>query len=223
MPGSWELPLQHRGGSVLCCILHVDTVSTSWALGLRKMEIPGHILALAGLPFDHARNKAVQSAIDMGADWVFFLDSDVIAPPDCIPRLMSHQQPIVSGVYCRRSSPAGVPVMLKDGKWIEELPSQPSLMEVDLVGAGCLLIHTSVLRQMQPSREGKHWFDWRADMHNILPDGTCMSEDFVFCLNAKQNHGIPILVDTSVTCQHVGLFAAEYRDIKPMDSGQLFV
>lgn len=181
MPASWEIK---SGNSVLVGILHVDVTSIAWALGLRSLQIPGQISVVAGLPFDHARNALAMQAIDRGADYLFFLDSDVIPPGDAIVRLMSHNLPIVSGVYHRRSPPIGIPVMQKPaGQWITKYP-QNQLIEVDVVGAGCLLIHRSVLERLPPQRHGKHWFAWGVDLKDsaaVTRPWEIMSEDFTFC------------------------------------------
>lgn len=218
MPGSWELKQHH---SVLVGVLHVDTTTIAWALGLRNLIIPaGGILPLAGMPFDHARNVAAMRALESGVDWLFFLDSDVIPPRDAILRLASHGLPIVSGVYCRRSPPVGVPVMMKPiGQWVTTYPPN-SLIEVDVVGAGCLLIHRSVLEKLPPQRPGYHWFDWRVNMHGvpgIEQIGETLSEDFTFCRHAQRN-GYKVMVDTGVQCRHVGLAQATYGRFDACDA-----
>lgn len=178
MAGAWEIKEQN---SVLCAILHTDNTTIAWAFGLRNLIIPGPPpLGLAGMPFDHARNLAAMRALEAGVDWCFYLDSDVIPPHDAILRLISHQQPIMSGLYCRRSPPAAVPVMIKNGQWVTEY-KQGSIVEVDLVGAGCLAIHRSVLESLPPQSPGHHWFDWRVDMQGVRPAHECLSEDFTFC------------------------------------------
>jgi hypothetical protein len=212
MAGAWE-----RQETALGVILHTDNTTLAWAFGLRALDFPGHFIGLAGMPFDHARNAGAQRALDMGVDWLFFLDSDVIPPADAVRRLISRRKPIISGIYHRRSPPHGVPVMLKGGKWIESYPAN-SIIDVDLVGAGCLLIHTSVLRNLPPQREGKHWFDWRVDRVAIDPPGTAMSEDFTFNLHARTVGGYKIFVDTSVVCKHVGFAEAGYKSLVPLDT-----
>ncbi len=102
------------------------------------------------------------------------------------------------------------------GAWITQyVPG--SLVEADVVGAGCLLIHRSVLEKMayehpNPVHPNHPWFDWRVDVPPTkLPDGTMvfpdgvpsMSEDFVFNLRARQL-GFKTFVDSSVVCRHVG-------------------
>lgn len=215
MPGAWEIRQQN---SVLCCILHVDVVPIAWAFGLRNLIIPGGIQPLTGMPFDHARNAGCAKALELGAQWLFFLDSDVIPPRDTIPRLIAHNQPIISGMYCRRSPPHAVPVMIKNGQWVTQF-APGAVVDVDLVGAGCLLVHRSVLESLPPSdpNRGKRWFDWRVDMQHLLPPGEAMSEDFTFCLNARK-HGYKILVDTSIRCRHVGLAEADLGTFVPCNA-----
>ncbi len=213
--GSWELKARKQ---VLVGILHTDQVTLSWAFGLRNLQVPGEILPVAGMPFDHARNAVCQAALDNGYQYVFFLDSDVAPPNDTIPRLMSHRLPLVSGVYHRRSPPHGVPVMQRPvGRWVTSYPAN-SLIEVDVVGTGCLLIHRSILEQMPPldARRGKRWFDWKVDMPG-LPQGEALSEDFAFNMHLKRTLGIKTMVDTSVICRHIGLSQATYGSMLPLE------
>lgn len=201
--------------NVLVAILTRETVTTKWAANHRNMQLPhgSSVSYLSGMPFGHARNSAAQSTLDHGFEWLMFVDDDVCLPADAIPRLMSHGKDIVSGVYYRRALPIQ-PVMLKykpDGKeaeWITAWNPPGVLIEVDLVGAGCLLIHRRVLERMP-----KPWFIWelepevtkyiRAGMGTPESDPV-HSEDFSFCRNAKRLHGLKVFVDTSIICEHVG-------------------
>ncbi len=181
MPSAWDWK---QANQVVTCVLHVENVTFHWSLGFRRLQLPGpEPIGVTGLPFDHARNEACKTAKESGCEWLFFLDSDVIPPPDAVLRLMAHRKPIVSGVYFRRSHPAGVPVMMKPlGHWLVNYPTN-ALIEVDVVGAGCLLIHRSVLETLPPQRpqEGKTFFDWRVDCKGVMPPEECLSEDFTFC------------------------------------------
>lgn len=216
MPGSWEMQNQH---SVLCAILHTEHTSVAWAFGFRNLIIPGACMGLTGMPFDMARNAACMRALEVGATHIYFIDSDVVAPRDTILRLLAHNKPLISGVYCRRSPPHGVPVMLKNGKWVTDLPKN-KIIDVDVCGAGCLLIRRDVLERMKPQRPdaGKHWFDWRVDCQGLLPPGECLSEDFTFNIAVKRQLGIPTLVDTSIQCRHVGLAEATFGNFVPCNA-----
>lgn len=215
MPGAWEI---QQSKQVYCAILHVDLVSVAWALGFRNLIIPGAVRVLAGMPYDMARNVACKEALDFGFQYCFFLDSDVIPPRDAILRLMARKLPFVSGMYCRRSPPAAVPVMLRNGQWLTNFVPG-SMVEVDLVGAGCLLLHRSLLESLPPQRPqaGKAWFDWRVDCRGVLPDAECLSEDFTLCTHARK-HGHKVYVDTSIRCRHVGLAEADFGTFVPCNA-----
>ena len=192
----------------------------AWSLGFRNLIIPGSIIVLSGMPYDHSRNQACMTALECGASHLFFLDSDVIPPKEAVLRLLSHRLPIVSGVYYRRSPPAGVPVMMKPvGQWLTRYKPN-ALVEVDVVGAGCLLIAREVLERLPPQspQSGKHWFDWRVDQKSLAtPERLPLSEDFAFCMACKQI-GYKVMVDTGVTCRHVGLAQATYGRLDPADA-----
>lgn len=219
MPGSWEQintqPVNQN--RVLGCILTRETVTTAWAFGLRNMLLPnGAWTALSGMPFDMARNTGCLKLLELGWEWLYFLDDDIIAPPDTIIRLINHNKPIISGLYYRRYNPLA-PVMLKDSpngpQWITEYPT--GLVEVDFVGSGCLLIHRDVLKALPPLSNRCHWFDWRCDRTD-LTHLERTSEDFTFCKHAR-NHGFKIIVDTSIQCQHIGYASSSVEGYKPLE------
>lgn len=202
MAGSWEIINQQR---VLVVILTRETTSTAWSFGFRNLQIPGTYVGLTGMPFDHARNTGCYKLLELDWEFIFFLDDDVIPPPDAIIKLVNHNKPIASGLYYRRSSPI-YPVMMRETgsgpQWITDFKA-PDLIEVDYVGAGCLLIHRDVLLSMTPLSSKCHWFEWRVDRTD-LPASERTSEDFTFCKHAR-NSGFQIFVDTSIQCRHAGL------------------
>ena len=215
MPGAWELRNQT---SVLCCILHTELVTMAWSLGFRNLQIPGGVLPLTAQPFDDLRNIGCQKTLECGAEWCFMLDSDVIPPHDAVLRLLAHRKPLISGIYHRRSPPVGIPVMQRGGRWVTEFLAN-AVIEVDVVGAGCLLIHRSILERLPESRPGHHWFDWRVNLQGrgIYENYKCTSEDFAFCYRVKEILGIPTLVDTSIQCRHAGFSQATYGRLDALD------
>jgi cellulose synthase/poly-beta-1,6-N-acetylglucosamine synthase-like glycosyltransferase len=161
---------------------------------------------------DVSRDKAFQMARQSGARWLFFVDSDIIPPPDVLERLMRHDKPIVSGLYVRRHNPPFNELLRfrEDGSGgIRPLNDNEfemgSLVEVDCVPTGCLLIQTDVMDKVkpfqltidgQPARPAHFlWTEWRM--------GNGMSEDFSFATRAKRQ-GVPIFCDTSVILRHIG-------------------
>jgi hypothetical protein len=227
MSGAWEVRDQKK---ILLHILHTDLCTIAFALGLRKLILPGQILPVTGMPYDHGRNSAVRACLDNGFEYLAGLDSDIIPPPDAFLRLLARNQPFISGLYHRRSPPHGVPVAIKNGQWVTQF--QPgSVFEVDTVGAGLLLIHRSVLEKTlqaggQRPLQGKVWFDWKVDCRGLCgPDGKpvhredeCLSEDFSYCRWVKRVLGVKVMLDTSVVAKHVGLAEAGYGSFKPLET-----
>lgn len=207
MPGAWEILAQRP--NTLVAMLAVENVSTKWAMHFaefrRHWPANSYATTLMGMPFDHARNTAAQSALTQGFEWLFFLDTDVCPPMDTIQRLQAHGRDIAGGVYYRRAQPL-VPCMLRygaDGKsaeWVTKWEPQGSLIEVDLIGTGCLLIHRRVLERM-----AKPHFRWELDP-DLQPNiaDPRHSEDFSFCRRAKRDAGFQIFADTSVIAEHIG-------------------
>lgn len=218
MAGSWELAERRQ---VLVGILHTETTTLAWSFGLRNLIVPGEIVPAAGMPYDHARNSLAMACLQNKFEWLFFLDSDVIPPHDAILRLMAHKQPIMSGLYFRRSPPHGVPVMMRGGQWITQF-TPGSIVEADVVGAGCLLIHRTVLERLPPSdpNRGKLWFNWKVDQNGVpgVEPGTAMSEDYTFCLECRRRLGLKILIDTSILCRHAGYGEAIQGGMQPLNT-----
>jgi hypothetical protein len=158
MPGAWEIKFPE----VLVGILTRETVATKWAMAFRNMILPpsGVISFQVGMPFDHARNSVCQRAIAENYKWLMFIDDDVIMPPDTYARLSSHGYDIVTGLYYKRSAPIA-PVLLRDTKpspsYVTDIVA-PGVSEVDLCGAGCLLISVKALKTISYP-----WFEWKVD------------------------------------------------------------
>jgi GT2 family glycosyltransferase len=211
MSGAWE----RESPSVLLAILTREIVTTKWAASFRNLALPGTsgITFRSGAPFDVARNSACEDALRLGFQWVMFLDDDVIAPPDTFARLVRHERDVVSGLYYRRHEPICPVAMALDDKgqpqWVTSWSPPDSLLEVDFVGAGCLLIHRRVLERM-----ARPWFEWEIGKKDPVQGRTALSEDFSFCRRAKEV-GFKIHLDTSIHCEHVGLGQSGDGNFKP--------
>jgi len=207
MPGAWE-KLQQE---VLVAILTRETVTTKWAIGFRQLSFPGTATFLTGMPFDHARNSACENILKSTFTWLFFLDDDIVCPPDTVLRLMAHNKDIISGLYFRRSPPLAPVMMRLEGEKANFITQFKTgdIVEADFVGAGCLLIHRRVIEKVQYP-----WFDWRVDRRDLAGHKRC-SEDFAFCESARQA-GFKIYVDTSIKCDHCGLLKSNMEGYAPL-------
>ena len=181
--------------------------SLSWALALRRLEIPCeyHVHAIRGFPIDVARNYGVKEALKEGSDYIFFLDSDVIPDsPQTLVWLLGWRLPVVSGVYrlkrvhdgssfelnLFRREPSGYRPLRPD-----EVPRGHRLVEVDACGAGLLLVAREVFERLE-----EPWFKWE-----LMPwaEGSGPSEDIYFCRRVREELRLEIHADLWVTARHV--------------------
>ncbi len=80
-----------------------------------------------------------------------------------------------------------------------------ALVEVDVVGAGCLLIKTELFKKLDASNPNKPYFQWgltRKDENTGKPL-LQMSEDFYFCDRLNRELGIKPHLATAIKCDHL--------------------
>ncbi len=175
---------------------HNGYVSMEWAESYKNLVHPPAFRTYTrGQPIDAARNTLVQKMQESNCDWIFFLDSDIICPPDIIQKLLSHRLPIVSGLYYTRHAPVN-PAMWTDAGDKAHFVSITrfqvgNLVEAHVIGMGCCLIHRSVFDKIE-----KPYFKWT---NGFVENG--ISEDFYFCNKAREA-GFHIFVDTTMQCEH---------------------
>ncbi|MBA7633355.1 hypothetical protein ES703_40921 [subsurface metagenome] len=215
MPHSWELVSQRAQSCLIAIVSPPGGVSVDWALSWGNMQKPPiwDVIRLSGLPWDIARTQSAIQCLNGGYQFLFFLDSDVLAPKDTIPRLIAHRLPIVSGLYHQRFPTwTGVtgdylPCMFNeatgaDGKLVKQaiVDYKPgSLVEAAYVPGGCLLVHRSVFERLTQAGI-KRFFEWTLQV-DAEPPGTGRSEDFEFCFKAR-SLGFKCFVDTSIIATH---------------------
>ena len=148
-----------------------------------------------------SRNDIATQALQMDADYVFWLDSDMVFPPDTLIRMMNtlrkNDLDILTGLYFRRVPPY-TPVLFDklsiDGDVCDfsEFDSIPKdLFEVGGCGFGCVLMKTDV------------FFDVQSKFGNMFAPVANNGEDIAFCCRAKEC-GYKIYCDPSIICGHVG-------------------
>jgi len=200
-----------------------------------------------------ARSMLTQVVMDINADVAIFIDQDMEIPPHTIVALMDRNLPIVGGLYIARREPylpqiytmndtEGYTAVLPGSQttpravyWpvIDYDNESAGVMEVDAIGAGCLLIRREVFEHLDALQkvDDKH-------LHAILerlrahpaspgnPEGltqdeydllhehvrvmdpwweflTDEGEDMYFCRKARAM-GYKVYVDLSVKCVHQG-------------------
>lgn len=186
----------------------------AWVRRWREIDLSGlNIIPLFSTHYrlDSARNELVEMALQIGADEIIFLDSDVVIPVDGIKKLIAYDEPVVSGVYFATfkgpKRPAAWTYDEEIGKHLIISPEQkPGLAPVDAIGLGFAKVRMSVFRKITPP-----WFYYEGGSYQDgkkIHDGA--GEDFYFC-KLLRKMGIPVYLATMVRCKHIKTGAVDER------------
>lgn len=164
-----------------------------------KNDMRIEVIMNSAIPVDKSRNVLVSQAVNKGADYVFFIDTDVLIPDDCLKKLLAMDKDIATGIYFQKGPPYR-PVLRTevDGRyffWDEILP-RDQVFKVAGSGLGCCLIKTKIFKKMKFPYFKFNWEEWRG----IEGQG---AEDLYFCKEARKQ-GYEIWAHSGVLCGHVG-------------------
>jgi GT2 family glycosyltransferase len=165
----------------------------------------GHMPNSSSANVTNARNEIVRSFLDShDADWLWFLDTDMTFEPDILDRMIESAHPRdrpILGALCfslqegYRACPT-IYVPREDNRVGRLFDYPKDTLVRALTGAGCLLIHRSVLEKMREKYPPPYeWFQ------EASLGGLPVGEDITFCIRAEAA-GIPVHVDTSIKCGH---------------------
>lgn len=193
---------------ILIAVPCMDMVSARFAqclATLKKMNSCTVSFLINSLIYD-SRNKLAGYAIEMEADYILWLDSDMVFPADTLERMMKvldeHEEiDILSGLYFRRGYPFS-PVLFKKLEINEKnecifedydsIPKQ--LCEVAGCGFGCVLMRADCLLDMASKQDEIGM--WFSPMGNV-------GEDVAFCIRAREM-GYKIYCDPDISLGHMG-------------------
>ena len=175
-----------------------DMVHADFALALAGLCLSMHPLETTVINTKssivaEARNMAVQRAREAEAQYLLFLDSDMIFPQSALHRLLLHQKDVVGAVYTKRVAPYDLLGTVLPNT---VPPGDDGLVEMLRLPTGCLLIKMSVFDVLpQP------WFRFLVDEEN----GSLLGEDYAFCDMARMA-GFKLWADFSLSQEigHIG-------------------
>jgi GT2 family glycosyltransferase len=199
-----------------------------------------HVAREKGGHFDHlvqvgnvglttrSRNVVVKTFLETtDADWLLMIDSDERLSLDTWHKLIDaahdKDRPIVSGLvfaafFDGEDSLRPVPTIYRmdPEKGLEAIDAYPidKLIEVDATGTGCLLIHRSVLLDMQKQATPNQGKDWAWFVEGAI-DGTYFGEDLLFSKRLK-SMGYKIHAHTGAILPHHKQFWLDERHHIPM-------
>jgi len=175
-----------------------------------------------------SRNVVVKTFLETtNANWLLMIDSDERLSLDTWHKLIDSahdkDRPIVSGLvfaafFDNEDALRPVPTIytMDSEKGLQPIDGYPEnqLIQVDAVGTGCILIHRSVLLDMQKqatSNQGKNWA-WFVEG---AIDGTYFGEDLLFSKRLK-SMGYKIYAHTGAILPHHKQFWLDERHHTPM-------
>jgi hypothetical protein len=147
------------------------------------------------------RERLAAEAINLGSEYMLWLDSDMVVPATTAVRLLAHNEPVVAANYVRRQFPIKGVAYQKIGDWFDPLTFdvKDELVSVEGVGMGCFLMKTEIFTKL-----AKPWFDfgWTPETNDWL------GEDMLLCQKIM-NAGYSIKVDTVLSREisHLGTWA----------------
>lgn len=187
---------------VLIAVPCMDQVPAQFAqclATLTKVESSVVAFQIGSLVYT-SRNNLAAIAIEQGADYIFWLDSDMMFAPDTLVRMFDDLKhgDIVSGLYFRRVAPF-TPVIYNKldiddaGRCTFEEPKEipDEVFEIEGCGFGCVLMPTDIAMDVMAK--------YGAPFTPIGGTG----EDLSFCWRARQL-GYKFVCDPKIELGHVG-------------------
>jgi GT2 family glycosyltransferase len=144
-----------------------------------------------------ARNLLVKRSLEVGSEWILFIDDDHVYPDDLLIRLLSHDKDMVCSLYLARQQPFA-PVAYshrEDNAYIPLiLPNLPEtgLIPIHAAGASGMLIRSELFRAIEYP-----WFE-----HGRVGELWNASEDLIFCEKAH-DAGFEIWLDLEARLGHM--------------------
>jgi hypothetical protein len=197
-----------KKGKLAVCIPTRDTLHSAHALSLAELvkfntmnDIDTHVFMDASTILLTQRERLATMAIDLGAEYMLWLDSDMVFPATTAVRLLAHNEDIVCANYVRRQFPCKGVAYETIGDWENPLPFdvQDELATVEGIGMGCVLMKTEIFTQLT-----KPWFEfgWSPESNDFL------GEDMILWQKIAAL-GYSIKVDTALSqeMRHLGTYA----------------
>lgn len=199
---------QGNSTSVAILVPSRDTVYSHFAYSLSnlikdttQMGVETHLFFDASTILINQRESLVEQAIEIGAEWTLWLDSDMMFPPTTLLRLLGHNQDIVGCNYIKRAYPFKSVAYTDTTDWESWIPITYSdeLLTAEAVGMGCVLIKTELFKQLQ-----KPYFEYTYQEKTKDWGG----EDFtLFKKFNKLGYKLKIDMNLSNEIYHIGTFA----------------
>ena len=191
--------------NILIAVPSMESVPAVFAQSLAMLKKVGNcaVAFQVGSLVYESRNDLAKYAVQSEADYVLWLDSDMMFEPELLEKMMATLQEkdldILSGIYYRRRHPFS-PVLMKKLSIAENnfceyenfnAYPEDGIFEVEGIGFGCVLMKSDVLMDIKAT-----YNDWFSPFGRV-------GEDLSFCWRARQT-GHKIFADPSIQLGHCG-------------------
>lgn len=176
---------------------------TGWAVSMMAALQGQSVFCHLSTPYPgYAMDIATKQFLESDCDEMIVIDTDLVFKPQDLAHLREHDEPLVFGLYSKRTVKFDPPVVPIVGQ--ENPALQPGVLwEVQKTARGFMRVHRSVFETMRPHVKLMENTEF-GSMHCYWPtsyDGT--SEDFAFCATWRKLGG-RVLIDKRVFVGHVG-------------------
>jgi len=193
------------GVNVVIGIPSFGMVSTYFYQAMKSQQFPLVSSAFDKIvlnkKIDEARNEIVQFALDQGANYIYWVDDDVLPPPDAFLKMYTHNKDIINGVYWSKSNPP-MPLLFRnhlEGPYWDWHVGD--LIEIDAAGMGLTLVKTDVYRKIEKEQGGPWYSVNYGSFPGVQASPANNTEDLYFYWKARKA-GYKIWADTSIQAYH---------------------
>ena len=188
---------QSSGMKVAICVPAYSGIKTTCAYSISQLlihSVPRHEMTpiyASGALLPQVRTEIVNLALAWPADWLLWIDADMVFPADALERLLATGKEVVGCNYPRRAAPTSPTAKDMKGRdvWpLREKAEHGELEQVRMLGLGLCLMRADVFRRLP-----KPWFQVIMGEDELLK-----SEDLFLC-DRLTTAGIPIHIDHSLS------------------------
>jgi len=208
-----------------------QVIPVNWSCGEMSVAFADTVSPI-GYNVHDARNVIIEAALQNGVEWLFFLDHDVLIPPDCFIKLGKYVAdatvPVVSGLYYCKGNPCEPLLFRGRGNGAFTDWKLGDKVWVDGIPMGCALIHMSIFEKLAEkaetykladNREVRKFFwtprDRWWDPETFIAQTNIGTEDLWWCDRvleqgilaegwpAIEDQKNPFLCDTGLFCKHI--------------------
>jgi hypothetical protein len=203
-----------KKGKLAVCIPTRDTLHSAHALSLAELvkfntmnNIDTHVFMDASTILLTQRERLATMALELGAEYMLWLDSDIVFPATTAVRLMAHNEDVVAANYVRRQFPCKGVAYETIGDWENPVPFdvQDDLVDIEGIGMGCVLMKTDIFAELP-----KPWFEfgWSPESNDFL------GEDMILFRKIGAA-GYSVKLDTALSqeLRHLGTYGFGPQDL----------